>query len=163
MHKFIIVLRSRLLVFLTHNMALPILRIIRAPEKFEYSKEVLRQMPEGSLGKQLVAMLDSKNLQLLPYYAKHDIKHILLQYDTTDEGEVCLQCFMLGNRHMSFPVVATVLFGVVTMPEHWLKFRKAYYRGARCRPIACWQWTSLLHQSTESLIKKINENDADRN
>jgi ubiquinone biosynthesis protein Coq4 len=56
---------------------------------------------------------------LLPYYARHDIKHILLDYDTKNEGEGCLQCFMLGNGHVSFPVVATVLYGWATMPEHW--------------------------------------------
>lgn len=157
MHKLIIKVRSKLLVFLTHNMALPILQLIRSPQKFEYTKAALRSMPQGTLGKELVNMLDKKNLQLLPYYAKHDIKHILLQYDTTDEGEVCLQCFMLGNKHLSFPVVATVIYGVFTMPEYWSKFRKAYRRGATCQQIEGWQWFTLLDQPVQSLIKKINE------
>src|SRR6187402_2873865 len=99
MHKLIVQIRSHMLVFLTHNMALPILKLIRSPEKFPYTREDLHQLPDGTLGKELVTMLDRKQLKLLPYYAKHDIKHILLQYDTTDEGEICLQCFMLGNRH----------------------------------------------------------------
>ncbi|MEJ7589142.1 MAG: hypothetical protein WKI04_16415, partial [Ferruginibacter sp.] len=97
MFKIIIKFRSKLLVFLTHNLALPLLRSIRAPQQFPYTKEELHQLPEATLGKELVIMLDKKGLNLLPYYARHDIKHILLQYDTTDEGEVCLQCFMLGN------------------------------------------------------------------
>ncbi len=118
MHKIIVQLRSRLLVFLTHNMALPILRIIRVPQVFPYSPAELHLLPDGALGKELITMLESKNLQLLPYYAKHDIKHILLQYDTTDEGEVCLQCFMLGNGHISFPVLATVIYGILTIPEY---------------------------------------------
>ncbi|MEO6729631.1 MAG: Coq4 family protein [Ferruginibacter sp.] len=157
MHNLIIKVRSKLLVFLTHNMALPILRLIRSPQKFQYTKAALHDLPEGTLGKELVNMLDKKNLQLLPYYAKHDIKHILLQYDTTDEGEVCLQCFMLGNKHLSFPVVATVIYGVFTMPEYWSKFGKAYHRGAGCQPIAGWQWFTLLDQPVQSLIKKIND------
>ncbi|MEP7142338.1 MAG: Coq4 family protein [Ferruginibacter sp.] len=159
MHKLIVKLRSKLLVFLTHHMALPLLQIIRTPQKFQYTKEALHQLPEGTLGKELVNMLDRKNLELLPYYAKHDIKHILLQYDTTDEGEVCLQCFMMGNKHLSFPVVATVLYGIVTMPEHWRKFNEAYQRGAKCNPIEDWQWFTLLDQPVQLLIKKINEND----
>lgn len=161
MHKFITKLRSKLLVFLTHHMALPLLRLIRSPEKFPYTREALHQLPEATLGKELVTMLDNKNLKLLPYYARHDIKHILLQYDTTDEGEVCLQCFMLGNKHLSFPVVATVLYGIITMPEYWSKFRAAYGRGARCKPIEGWQWFTLLHQPTKLLIKEINENEID--
>lgn len=156
MHKLIIQLRSNLLVFLTHNMALPLLRIIRSPEKFPYTKDDLHLLPEGTLGKQLVTMLDSKQLKLLPYYAKHDIKHILLQYDTTDEGEVCLQCFMLGNGHLSFPVVATVMYGAFTMPEYWRSFRKAYRRGARSISINNWEWFNLLDRPTSQLIDEID-------
>lgn len=149
-------LRSNLLVFLTHNMALPVLRFIRRPQVFPYSTEELKTFPAGTLGYDLVHFLHRKNLKLLPHYAKHDIKHILLQYDTTDEGEVCLQCFMLGNGHISFPVAATVLYGFVTMPEYWKKFRIAYRRGRQSIPVKNWQWFSILEQSTRSLIYKIN-------
>jgi ubiquinone biosynthesis protein Coq4 len=150
--------RSALLVYLTHRMALPILRMIRKPEIFPYTREALKQFPDESLGKNLVDFLDAKRLDLLPYYARHDIKHILLEYDTTDEGEGCLQCFMLGNGHVSFPVFATVLYGFVTMPEYWPSFRKAYNRGKKCSAITNWQWFEILHESTDKLKQKINTN-----
>jgi ubiquinone biosynthesis protein Coq4 len=140
-------------------MALPMLRFIRRPQLFPYTQAELSAFPAGTLGYDLVHFLHRKNLKLLPHYAKHDIKHILLQYDTTDEGEVCLQSFMLGNGHISFPVAATVLYGFSTMPEYWKKFRTAYCRGKQSIPIKNWQWFSILEQSTQSLIHKIN-NDA---
>ena len=118
MYQLIIQLRSSLLVFLTHNMALPLLQLIRKEDKFPYNMQQLMAMPAGSLGYNLAAFLRQKQLKLLPYYARHDIKHLLLEYDTTDEGEVCLQCFMLGNGHISFPVLATVFYGFTTMPEN---------------------------------------------
>ncbi len=155
MYKLIVALRSKLLVFLTHHLALPLLKLIRSPQKFQYTKEALHQLPEGTLGKELAMMLDEKNLKLLTYYAKHDIKHILLHYDTTDEGEVCLQCFMLGNKHLSFPVLATVVYGMITMPEYWSKFNKAYKRGSHCKPIEGWQWFTLLDQPAQLLRQKI--------
>ena len=155
MHKFVIKLRSKLLVYLTHQMALPILRIIRKSEIFPYTREALKNFPEQTLGKDLFNFLDVKELELLPYYARHDIKHILLDYDTTDEGEGCLQCFMLGNRHISFPVIATVLYGFVTMPEYWSSFKKAYRRGKKCSPISSWKWFEILDQPTEMLKLKI--------
>ena len=161
MYKNLVKIRSWLLVFLTHNLVLPILRLVRTPQKFQFTKEALYQLPKGTLGRDLVTMLDEKKLKLLPYYVKNDIKHLLLQYDTSDEGEVCLQCFMLGNRHLSFPVLATVLYGMITMPEYWSKFKTAYDRGGRCVPIEDWQWFNLLHQPTQSLINKINENESD--
>ena len=152
-------LRSRTLVFLTHNMALPMLRFVRRPQVFPYTAKQLREFPSGTLGFDLIHFVENRNLKLLPHYAKHDIKHILLQYDTTDEGEVCLQCFMLGNGHISFPVAATVVYGFVTMPEYWKKFRMAYRRGKQSIPIKNWLWFSILQEQTELLIHKIN-NDA---
>ncbi len=156
MHKSIIKLRSALLVYLTHQMALPVLRIIRKAEIFPYSKAELLNFRAKTLGKDLIDFLNERDLDLLPYYARHDIKHILLGYDTTDEGEVCLQCFMLGNGHISFPVAATVLYGFITMPEYWKKFRIAYRRGKQSIPIKDWKWFSILEETTESLTYKIN-------
>ncbi|MEP7256312.1 MAG: hypothetical protein ABI666_11100 [Ferruginibacter sp.] len=147
--------RSALLVYLTHKMALPVLRLIRKPIVFPYSAEQLKHFPEGTLGKELVNFLEVKELELLPYYAKHDIKHILLDYDTTDEGEGCLQCFMLGNRHISFPVVATVFYGFITMPEYWLSFKDAFKRGRKCKPIEDWKWFEILTLQTADLKNKI--------
>ncbi len=150
-------IRSSILVYLTHRMALPLLRIIRKPEIFPYTREELKNFPDETLGKELINFLETKKLALLPYYARHDIKHILLDYDTTDEGEGCLQCFMLGNGHVSFPVIATVVYTFVTMPEYWPGFKKAYTRGRRSKPIADWKWFEILEQPTEFLIQQIDK------
>lgn len=155
MYTLVIRLRSKLLVMLTHGLALPFLKVIRKPQKFPWTKEELHQLPSGTLGRDLIEYLDLRKLKLLPYYARHDIKHILLQYDTTDEGEVCLQSFMLGNGRVSFPVVATVLYGMATMPEHWSAFRKAFARGKRCQALSDWKWFYILDLPTIELQSKI--------
>lgn len=155
MYKYFIKLRSRLLVYLTHKMALPILRLIRKPEIFPFTKQELKNFTPGTLG-YLLQFLEIKKLALSPYYARHDIKHILLEYDTTDEGEVCLQCFMLGNGHVSFPVMATVMYGLVTMPEYWHSFKLAYKRGNNSSAISTWKWFEILKEPTLLLKNKIN-------
>ena len=149
-------LRSKMLVYLTHKMALPILKLIRKPILFPYKEATLCSMPKNTLGNDFYLFLQAKKLTLLPYYAKHDIKHILLEYDTTDEGEVCLQCFMLGNKHISFPVIATVLYGFITMPEYWKSFFTAYKRGAASISLKNWNWFSIIEESTFLLKQKIN-------
>ena len=159
LHKYIISVRSKVLVNLTHKMALPFLKLVRKPVPFPYKLETLNAMPKNTLGNDLYLFLKEKKLDLLPYYAKHDIKHILLQYDTTDEGEVCLQCFMLGNKHLSFPVIATVLYGFFTMPEYWKNFILAYKRGAVSTSLQYWDWFSLLQINTIFLQQKINNHD----
>lgn len=158
MYNLLSKIRSRLLVFLTHNMALPMLRFVRKPELFPYSMNDLSNFGKGTVGRGLYDFIDDKNLELLPHYAKHDIKHILLGYDSTEDGEVCLQCFMLGNGHLSFPVLATILFGVVTMPEYYSKFWSAYKRGKSCSPISGWDWAELVPKNTCDLQLLMNQN-----
>ncbi|MBA2250903.1 MAG: hypothetical protein H0W12_12020 [Chitinophagaceae bacterium] len=156
MYKLLTKLRSSVLIYLTHNLALPVLKRIRNPEIFPYTEEELWHFPEASLGYALITFLKKKGLHLLPHYARHDIKHLLLEYDTTDVGEVCLQCFMLGNRHFSFPVLATVMYGLITMPEHYQAFSRAFTRGGRSISLASWEWYKILKMPAQQLKDLIN-------
>lgn len=150
--------RSACLVFLTHKIALPLLKRIRKPNAFPNHRDDLLKYPEGRLGRDLYYFLEKRELPLLPHYARHDLKHVLLNYDTTDEGEVCLQSFMLGNGRISFPVLATVIYGVATMPEYWKKMRAAFRSGRQCNSIHGWPWHELLNVPTEILRNKISNN-----
>ena len=155
MRKILLKIRSRVLVFLTHQVALPVLRIVRRPNAFLYRKEELAHFPEGSLGKDLYVFLEQRQLPLLSHYARHDLKHVLLNYDTTDEGEACLQSFMLGNGRISFPVLATIIYSLITMPEYWGKMRSAFREGRNCNSFHAWQWNELLYEPTKKLRQKI--------
>jgi ubiquinone biosynthesis protein Coq4 len=108
-------------------------------------------LPQGTLGNDLYLFLEKRNLPLLKHYARHDIKHVLLGYDTTDEGEVCLQSFMLGNGRISFPVLATVMYGFITMPEYWRKMKKAFHQGRKSTFFHDWNWNELVSSETVSM------------
>lgn len=140
-------LRSNLLVLLTHTVALPILKIVRRKKKFPYSMEQLSALPFETVGNELWQLLNAQNLRLLPYYERHDIKHVVLDYPFTDEGEVSLQFFMLANGRVSFPVLATVLYGLVTMPEYYNSFKTAYRRGKNVKDMSNLDWFSIMPQS----------------
>jgi ubiquinone biosynthesis protein Coq4 len=155
MKKAFIKIRTAILVFLTHKIALPVLKIMRRPNVFTYSKEQLKELPPGTLGNDLYLFLEKRNLPLLKHYARHDLKHVLLGYDTSDEGEACLQSFMLGNGRVSFPVLATVLYSFLTMPEHWGKMRAAIRQGRRSQSFHGWPWNELVTQPTLELRSKI--------
>ena len=142
-------------MFLTHECALPVLKVFRRPARFPYTLEELQALPPDTLGYALVRFIREKDLTLLVHYARHDLKHILLGYDTTDRGEVCLQSFMLGNGRVSFPVLATVLYGTCTMPEYWRVMRAAFRLGRTCPPIHGWDWFALLEEPVEELQRKI--------
>ena len=155
MNKIISRARTVVLVLLTHKIALPLLRVFRRPAVFNYSKEELLIFPDGSLGKDLGLFLEERKLPLLKHYTRHDLKHVLLSYDTTDEGEVCLQSFMLGNGRISFPVLATVCYGFLTMPEYWRSMRNAFSMGKGSVSFHHWKWNELLHEPTSDLRSKI--------
>ena len=155
MYKRYVIFRSWLLVYLTHQLALPILKLIRKPEVFPFTRKELKAFPPSTLGRELIEMLEEKELQLLTHYAKHDMKHILLEYPTTDKGEVSLQAFMLGNGHVSFPVFISVTFGALLMPEHWGSFLHAFKRGKSAQQIHHWKWNEIVHEETAALKQKI--------
>jgi len=154
MKKRIIRIRETILVLLTHRIALPVLKLVRRPNEFTYSEEDLQSLPPGSLGNDLFIFLKQRNLPLLKHYARHDLKHVLLGYDTTEEGEACLQSFMFGNGRISFPVLATVTYSFITMPEYWSKMKKAFLQGKTCDPIHAWKWNELLKEPTEELRRR---------
>ena len=147
--------REYILVFLTHKIALPILKLVRRPNEFTYTEDELKYLPTGTLGNDLYLFLTRRNLPLLKHYTRHDLKHVLLGYDTTEEGEACLQTFMFGNGRISFPVLATVMYSFLTMPEHWTKMRKAFKEGKRSNPIHGWTWNEILHLQSNDLRKRI--------
>ena len=158
MKKILVKTRTAILVLLTHKIALPLLKLVRRPNAFTYSKDELKELPQGSLGHDLYLFLERRNLPLLKHYARHDLKHVLLGYDTTDEGEACLQTFMFGNGRISFPVLATVLYSCLTMPEHWKKIKQAYRLGKQCTSFHHWKWNELMPVPTDELRNKIFSN-----
>jgi ubiquinone biosynthesis protein Coq4 len=117
--------------------------------------EELKEFPLGTLGNDLFRFLDERNLPLLKHYARHDLKHILLGFDTTDEGEACLQCFMFGNGRVSFPVLATVIYSALTMPEYWKKMKISYQWGKNATPFHHWNWNEMLIEPTFELRNRI--------
>lgn len=147
--------RTVVLVALTHKVALPVLKIFRRTNPFEYDMQQLAAMPQGSLGNDLFLFLQQRNLSLLKYYVRHDLKHIVLEYDTTDEGEACLQTFMLGNGRISFPVLATVVYSFITMPEHWNKMKTAFLKGRNAKAVHAFPLSKLLMEDTSGLRKQI--------
>ena len=148
-------IRETILVILTHKIALPMLKLVRRPNEFTYSEDELQSLPAGTLGNDLFLFLKQRNLPLIKHYARHDLKHVLLGYDTTEEGEACLQSFMFGNGRISFPVLATVTYGFITMPEYWSNMKEAFQMGRKGNSIHVWKWNEILKEPTEELRRKI--------
>jgi hypothetical protein len=147
--------RKKLLVFLAHKIALPYFKWVRKDYRFPYSITSLQQMPEPSVGRALYYFFSVNQLQMLPHYEKHDIKHVVLGYPPTEEGEVCLQTFMLANGRITIPVVFSVIIGWTLMPFSWSLFRIAWQRGRRNQSLNQLNWFALIPQPLVEVRKNI--------
>lgn len=136
--------RARLLVFLAHSVGLPYFKLVRRQVDFPYTATELAALPQNTVGYKMHQFFQENALSLLPYYEKHDIKHIVLNYPPTEEGEVCLQTFMLANGRCTIPVLIAVIYGWLTMPEYWPGFRQAWQRGRSNIPLGDLDWIALV-------------------
>lgn len=147
--------RKRLLVYLAHEVALPYFKLIRKGYKFPYSLKELQRFEEGTVGRELFSFFFDNNLDMLPHYEKHDVKHVVLGYPPTEEGEVSLQCFMLANGRITAPVLFSVMVGVLIMPERWSSFRKAWQRGRNTPCLNKLNWFDLVPQPISAVRQQI--------
>lgn len=149
--KYIKKIRSRLLEFLTHKIALPAIVKFRNNAPFHYSMKELESFPSGTLGKDLVEYLNKKGFKLLRNYERHDCKHLILGYEMDEVGEACMQFYFLGNRHYSVPVISTVIITFVLMPEHWNKFYLEFKKGRKGKVFDDLDYNKLVHLKTLDL------------
>lgn len=139
-------IRKRIMTYLAHEIALPYFRLTRKAYKFPYTVKELQGLPAGTVGKEMFRFFMDNKLDLMPYYEKHDIKHVVLGYPPDEAGEVCLQCFMLANGRVTLPVVFSVLIGFTIMPDKWHTFKKAWKRGRATRSLNQLDWFGLVPQ-----------------
>jgi hypothetical protein len=148
-------IRKRLLVYLAHEVALPYFKLVRRGYKFPYSIKDLQHFQSGTVGRELYGFFFNNDLEMLPHYEKHDVKHVVLGYPPTEVGEVCLQCFMLANGRITAPVIFSVMVGTIIMPEHFMTFRKAWKRGRKTPCLNKLDWFSLVPMQLANARKQI--------
>ena len=113
--------------------------------------DTLRRCAAGSLGKEIADILDRRGLTLVPGYESHDLKHALLGFEMTAEGEVRMQAFMIGNGNYSVPSFAIFAFGAVLLPDLWSTFRNDFQEGRNTRPISAWTIDRCASENLASL------------
>lgn len=155
MKKFFKTFRKQLLTWLAHDIALPYFKLIRKKYNFPYTVSQLQAFKEGSVGRELYYFFRDNNLDMLPHYEKHDIKHVVLGYAPNETGEVCLQCFMLANGRITAPVLFSVGIGLLIMPERWSAFREAWKRGRRTPSLNRLNWFTLVSRPLSDVRREL--------
>jgi hypothetical protein len=118
-----------------------------------YNNQVLelKRLENGTLGKEIANCLDNNNLNLVPKYESHDLKHVLLKYPMTAEGEIRMQAFMVGNGNYSIPSFAILTFGAILLPELWLTFYGDFKKGRSSVRVSEWSIEKYAHRDLADL------------
>ena len=118
---------------------------------YEQKVKELRELPEGTLGKDIADCLKKNGLRLVPKYESHDLKHVLLDFKMTPIDEIRLQAFMLGNGNYTIPSFAIFIFGALFLPDLWVTFYKDFKNGRNAKPISTWTIEEYAHCQTSAL------------
>lgn len=122
---------------------------------YEDKVDELRDLGEGTLGKDVAECLDQNNLRLVPGYESHDLKHVLLDYKMTPLDEIRMQAFMLGNGNISIPSIAIFIYGFILLPHKWNQFFKDFKLGLFSTSIKTWTMEQLADRQTKELREQV--------
>lgn len=128
--------------------------------RYHQKVDALRTCRRGSLGSEIANVLDRRGLTLVPGYESHDLKHALLDFDMTAEGEIRMQAFMVGNGNYSVPSLAILLFGAALLPDLWTTLVTDFGMGRRTRPVSTWTIERYASQSLTALRDALASSEA---
>ena len=148
-------IRERVTVYLLHKAikAHALLHVSRKP--WGLKAEDLIAYPDNSLGKALGEFLSKENIEPIPKLERHDVFHVLLDYDTHMKDEAGLYFFLFGNGKKTFFAIGTILFAACMFPEHWMYLYAQYKRGQQAFPIIKLQCKELLPHNFGDVKKAV--------
>ncbi|MGV6862705.1 MAG: hypothetical protein ACWA41_13115 [Putridiphycobacter sp.] len=91
--------------------------------------EDLKLLPEDTVGYQLLFKLRQQNLSFKPKLIRHDLKHILLNYEMKMQGELEIHAFLLGNGSYNLMGIVYFIICTLILPETIRTSRLAFQRG----------------------------------
>lgn len=116
----------------------------------------MKTSEEGTIGKELFYFLEKNQLQLIPYFESHDLKHVILGYGTEITDELQLISFTFGN--IKFPFFITYILWinfVLWTPETWKNIVTHYNMGKTLPPVSQYPVQKLLHIPLKDFRKEI--------
>lgn len=121
--------------------------------RLKKSRTLLENCSKNTIGSDILKMLEENNLDVIPFYEEHDLKHLVLNYGMTSEEEIKMQAFLFGNGDRSTSCLLFLFSGII-MPSAWSKFYKEYKRGKLSPDISNLKLEKCKNLSTANLKYK---------
>ncbi|HNF71143.1 MAG TPA: hypothetical protein PLP34_01950 [Chitinophagaceae bacterium] len=144
-------LRERLTVYLLHRAILAHSLFHKNRKPWGLQTRDLLCYPSNSLGRALGEFLLQEQLEPIPKLERHDVFHVLLDYDTGMRDEAGLYFFLFGNGKKSLFSIGTILFAAMMFPEHWFYMYRQYKRGQQAFPILKLKFKHFLRYEASDL------------
>ena len=124
-------------------------------ENLKRKVEQLDKLEQGTLGKEIAKCLKGNNLNLVPNYESHDLKHTLLNFKMTPLDEIRMQAFMIGNGNWSIPSLAIFVYGAILLPSKWKLFKRDFQEGRKAISIKNWSIEEFADKQIDELREKV--------
>jgi ubiquinone biosynthesis protein Coq4 len=128
-------IRNKFIEFMAHKVYFPLIKLVYQPEYSAIGNEVLAHCPQNSLGFYALQFLRDRQIDFFKGYEVHDLKHVLLGFDTDVRGEIMMQYFELGNGNRSLVVWIVIIFGTLLVPEYIKIYFQAYKKGRQSKSL----------------------------
>lgn len=130
-----------------------ILQLLVARNCYSQKMAYMRSLPAHTVGHDLIQMLDSKGLKLIPGFAKHDLDHLILGYGMEPEEELCMQAYLIGNGRRQLQVVL-FLSSAVLLPGLWSTLWAHYKLGRQSPALTSLAFDDCLTQNTDQIRRR---------
>jgi len=132
-------MRWQLVTWLTVK-ATDLSNVLLSSRDWHYNLKDFSKFPKNSLGYCLYDYLQSKNIPFKPNLIRHDIKHVLLNYEMEMPDELKIHAFLIGNRSYNLMGIIYLSICTIIVPEVLPKLITEYKRG---RQATCLKNTDL--------------------
>ncbi len=146
---------SRRIIKVSFDFSVSVIEYFSNMEKYHEQVDKLRALEKGTLGREIADCLDHHHLTLVPKYESHDLKHVLLDYKMTEEDEIRMQAFMIGNGNYSIPSFAILFFGIILLPDLWSILYADFKKGRKSVRITEWTIDEYANRNLTELRSEL--------
>lgn len=146
---------ARTIIKLSFDFSILVIEFFSDMKPYKEKVASLRTLEEETLGKEIANCLDRYELNLVPKFESHDLKHVLLGYKMTPEDEIRMQAFMIGNGNYSIPSFSILIFGAILLPDLWKVFYNDFKKGKNTIAISNWQIEEYATRNLNELRKEL--------
>lgn len=137
------------------NIAVFVLNFFGDTDKCRRLMKEMAGSPDNTLGKALYKIMSENNVELVPWYKEHDLKHALLGYKMEAPDEMRMQCFMWGNAGFSLFTTVITFFFILWTPEMWPDALHHYRAGKLVKNVTQYRLESSIYLDLSETRKEI--------